>query len=161
MNMNAFNQNPHLSHSQMYKNKAFLSFFINLKQKNVFWLCKSCMDAAVSCFFDNNSLVELTDRALSLTVDATWTRIHHSKSFYTEMNNNSRVITVKPVYIPLSLLLLLTGGEPIAVYSRLPRSVPADLRPAFPRAVANTGLEGRFREEHNSLRSEERNCLWD
>lgn len=26
MNMNAFNQNPHLSHSQMYKNKAFCHF---------------------------------------------------------------------------------------------------------------------------------------
>lgn len=83
------------------KTRPFVIFH-QLETENVFWLCKSCMDAAVSCFFDKNSIVELTDHALSLTVDATWTQMQHSKSFYTEMNDNSHVITMKPVYILLS-----------------------------------------------------------
>jgi len=54
---------------------------------------------------------------------------------------------------------LLIGGKSIPVYSRLPCFVPANFRAALPRAMANTGLEGRLREEHNYLWSEERHCL--
>lgn len=61
-------------------------FFHQLETESFFWLCKSCI-YTVSCFIDTNSTVELTEHALSLTVDATWMQIHHSKSFYTEMND--------------------------------------------------------------------------
>lgn len=62
---------------------------------------------------------------------------------------------------PCSPSHLLSGGESIAVYPRLPRPVPPDVRPAVPGAVADTGLEGRLGEGHNSLRPEERHRLRD
>lgn len=84
--------------------------------------------------------------------------IYSLEALYTQMYATSHIITVQHVFIPLSLLLL-SGGESIPVYSRLPRSVPADVRAALPRAMGDTGLEGRLREGHNSLRSEERHRL--
>ena len=83
--------------------------------------------------------------------------IHGSEALYPQMYDTSHIITIQHVFIPALplLLLLLSGGESIPVYSRLPRSVPADVGAALPGAVADTGLEGRLREGHNSLWSEE------
>lgn len=80
---------------------------------------------------------------------------HSSKAVYTQIYDTSYIITVQYVFIPLSSALL-SGGESIPVYSRLPRSVPADIRAALPRAMADTRFEGRLREGHDSLWSEER-----
>lgn len=87
--------------------------------------------------------------------------IRGSKAVYTQICDTSHIITTQNVFIPLSLSLssisfpLLSGGEPLPVHSRLPRSLPTNVRAALARAVADTGPEGRLRERHNSLRPEE------
>ena len=83
----------------------------------------------------------------------------------TQMYDTSHIVTAHNVFTPPPSLPFSSsssqGGESIPVYPRLPGSLPANVRAALPRAVADTGPEGCLGERHNSPRPEEGHRLWD
>lgn len=139
----------------------------------IFWVQIVLMVSGLLLSFDKNTTtvflwllccllnyIWLTKHALSLTEDTSW-MLQLQNSLHTDIWHLPQYYHTACLHPTLSSFPLLQGGESIPVYSRLPCSVPADVRATLPRAMADTRLEGCLREGHNSLWAEERHSLWD